>query len=157
MCGSVGVYSTALDQQGSTIKSLCLEIWPLSPRYLIWAGSTCVLDFPDSSVGKESTCNAGDPSWIPGAGRSAGERIGYPLLVFLGFPCDSAGKEATCNAGDLSLIPGMGLSSGEGECFPLQYSGLENSMYSHGSKRVGHDWATFTTCVGTRKYSQVEH
>ena len=35
--------------------------------------------FPDSSVGKESTCNAGDPSSIPGSGRSAGEEIGYAL------------------------------------------------------------------------------
>ena len=35
--------------------------------------------FPDSSVGKESACNAGDPSSIPGFGRSAGEGIGYPL------------------------------------------------------------------------------
>ena len=35
--------------------------------------------FPDSSVGKESVCNAGDPSSIPGSGRSAGEEIGYPL------------------------------------------------------------------------------
>ena len=35
--------------------------------------------FPDSSVGKESTCNAGDPSSIPGSGRSPGEGIGYPL------------------------------------------------------------------------------
>ena len=35
--------------------------------------------FPDSSVGKESACNAGDPSLIPGLGRSTGERIGYPL------------------------------------------------------------------------------
>ena len=35
--------------------------------------------FPDSSVGKESTCNAGDPSSIPGWGRSPGEGIGYPL------------------------------------------------------------------------------
>ena len=34
--------------------------------------------FPDSSVGKESACNAGDPSSIPGLGRSAGEGIGYP-------------------------------------------------------------------------------
>ena len=34
---------------------------------------------PDSSVGKESACNAGDPSLIPGSGRSAGEGIGYPL------------------------------------------------------------------------------
>ena len=35
--------------------------------------------FPDSSVGKESTCNSGDPSSIPGSGRSAGGRIAYPL------------------------------------------------------------------------------
>ena len=35
--------------------------------------------FPDSSVGKESTCNAGDSSSIPGLGRSAGEGIDYPL------------------------------------------------------------------------------
>ena len=35
--------------------------------------------FPDSSVGKESGCNAGDPGPIPGLGRSAEEGIGYPL------------------------------------------------------------------------------
>ena len=37
------------------------------------------LGFPDSSVGKESACTAGDPGLIPGSGRSAGEGIGYPL------------------------------------------------------------------------------
>ena len=36
-------------------------------------------DFPDSSVGKESDCNAGDPGSIPGSGRSAGEGKGYPF------------------------------------------------------------------------------
>ena len=35
--------------------------------------------FPDSSVGKESACNAGDPSSIPGSVRYPGEGIGYPL------------------------------------------------------------------------------
>ena len=35
--------------------------------------------FPDSSVGKESVCNAGDPGLIPGSGRCPGEGIGYPL------------------------------------------------------------------------------
>ena len=35
--------------------------------------------FPGSSAGKQSACNAGDPSSIPGVGRSAGEGIGYPL------------------------------------------------------------------------------
>ena len=44
-------------------------------------GSNSVLPrgFPDSSVGKESACNAGDPSSIPGLGRSGGEGIVYPL------------------------------------------------------------------------------
>ena len=37
------------------------------------------MGFPDSSVGKESACNAGDPGSIPGLGRSSGEGIGYPL------------------------------------------------------------------------------
>ena len=38
--------------------------------------------FPGSSTGKESTCNAGDPSFIPELGRSPGERTGYPLQYF---------------------------------------------------------------------------
>ena len=37
------------------------------------------MGFPDSSVGKESACNAGDPGSIPGLGRSTGEGTGYPL------------------------------------------------------------------------------
>ena len=37
------------------------------------------LGFPDSSVDKESSCNAGDPGSISGSGRSSGEGIGYPL------------------------------------------------------------------------------
>ena len=37
------------------------------------------MDFPGSSADKESTCNAGDPSSIPGLGSSPGEGIGYPL------------------------------------------------------------------------------
>ena len=41
--------------------------------------SSLHLGFPDSSVGKEFTCNAGDPSSIPGLGRSTGEGIGYPF------------------------------------------------------------------------------
>jgi len=46
----------------------------------------------------------------------------------LGFPCGSAGKESAYNAGDLGSIPGLGRSPGEGKGYPLQYSGLENSM-----------------------------
>ena len=47
-------------------------MWALSIR-------SWYIQFPDSSVGKESTCNAGDPSLISGLGRSTGEGIGFPL------------------------------------------------------------------------------
>ena len=46
----------------------------------------------------------------------------------LGFPGHSAGKESACNAGDLGSVPRLGRSPGEGSSYPLQYSGLENSM-----------------------------
>ena len=52
---------------------------------------------------------------------------GFPLYD-QGFCGSSAGKESTCNAEDLSSIPGSGRSTGEGIGYPLQYSGLENSM-----------------------------
>ena len=125
------------------------------------------MGFPGGSDGKESTCNAGDPSSIPGSGRSPGDGIGYPLQyswaslvaqtvknhlqcrrpqfnswvgkipwrsdkpstpVFLDFPGGSGGKESACSVGDLGSIPGLGRSPGKGKGYPLQYSGLENSM-----------------------------
>ena len=52
----------------------------------------------------------------------------YRLLRLWGFHGNSAGKESACNAGDLSSIPGLVRSPGEGKGYPLQYSGLENSM-----------------------------
>ena len=56
-----------------------------------------------------------------------------------GFPGGSDGKEFPCNEGDLGLIPGLGRSPGEGNSYPLQYSGLENSMdYIMGSQSIGH-------------------
>ena len=51
-----------------------------------------------------------------------------PTPVFLGFLCGSAGKEFTGNVEYLGSIPGLGRSPGEGKGYPLQYSGLENSM-----------------------------
>ena len=64
-----------------------------------------------------------------------------PTPVFLGFPCGSAGKESGHSVGDLGSIPGVGRSPGEGKGYPLQYSGLENSMdcIVHGVASVGHD------------------
>ena len=46
----------------------------------------------------------------------------------MGFPCDLAGKESTCTVGDLGSIPGLERFSGEGNSYPLQHSGLKNSM-----------------------------
>ena len=109
------------------------------------------LGFPGGSAGKESTCNAGDLSLILGLGRSTREGNNYPFQysglensmdfivhgvtksdttewLSLGFPDDSAGKESSCNTVDLGSIPGLGKSPGEGKGYPLQYSGLENSM-----------------------------
>ena len=48
--------------------------------------------------------------------------------LYKGFPGGSDGKESACNVGDLGLIPGLERSPGEGKGYPLQYSGLENSM-----------------------------
>ena len=90
---------------------LCLEkliltsmrsVFPIGYIY----DTCCILGFPGGSVGKESTCNAGDPGLISGSGRSAGEGIGYPLRI-LGLSCGSAGKESTCNVGNAGSIPGL--------------------------------------------------
>ena len=51
-----------------------------------------------------------------------------PTPVFLGFFCGSADEESACNEGDLGSIPGLGRTPGEEQGYPLQYSGLENSM-----------------------------
>ena len=50
------------------------------------------------------------------------------INVVMGFPGSSVDRESTGNVEDLSLIPGLGRSTGEGIGYPLQYSGLENSM-----------------------------
>ena len=63
--------------------------------------------------------------------------LGYRLILicfetclkyFLSFPCGSADKECAYNAGDLGWIPGLGRSPGRRKGYPLQHSGLENSM-----------------------------
>ena len=63
-----------------------ISLLPLSPSrifFLLLIRQTVDLKvawgFPGSSAGKKSACNAGDPSWIPGLGRSPGEGKGYPL------------------------------------------------------------------------------
>ena len=52
----------------------------------------------------------------------------YGFSIILDFPHSSVGKESACNIGDSGSNPGLGRSLGEGKDYPLQYSGLENSM-----------------------------
>ena len=57
--------------------------------------------------------------------------------LFIQGPDGSVGKESACNAVDSSSVPGLGRSFGERKGYPLQYSGLENSMKCivHGVKK----------------------
>ena len=54
------------------------------------------------------------------------QNLSFMFLIYATF--SSAGKESACNAEDLGLIPRLGRSPGEGKGYPLEYSGLENSM-----------------------------
>ena len=85
------------------------------------------------------------------------------LHMVMGFPGGSDGTESTCNAGDLGSILGLGRSPGEGKGYPLQYSGLENSMdrIVHGVAKSGtwlsefhslhfKDIAIFSSTLGAR-------
>ena len=60
------------------------------------------------------------------------------LVLTNTLPGGSVGKESACNAGDPGSISGLGRFPGEGKGFPLQYSGLENTMDCTvmGSQRV---------------------
>ena len=71
-------------------------------------------------------------------------QLALQILGFVSLHHGSAGKESACNAGDLGSISGLGRSPGEGKGYPLQCSGLENSMdyttiQSMGLQRVGQD------------------
>ena len=52
----------------------CFVLFCFFSHQISWS-----LSFPGSLTGKETACNAGDPSSIPGSGRCPGEGIGYPL------------------------------------------------------------------------------
>ena len=88
--------------------------------------STICQTFPDSSVDKESACNAEDADLIPGSGRSAGEGKGYPLQDYWASFVAQLVKKSTCKYRDLGSIPGLGRSPGEGNLpvfFPGEFHG----------------------------------
>ena len=92
-----------------------------------WPSAYSAIYFPDSSVGKESSCKAGDPSLIPRSGRSTVEGIGYPLQ----YSWASLVAQLVKNPPTMQetwFNPWVEKIFGEGKGFLLQYSGLENTM-----------------------------
>ena len=95
---------------------------------LIQFSMSTTMGFPVSAAGKESACSARDPGSIPGLGRSSGEGIGYPLQYF--WASLMAQLVRNLPAMRETWVRSLGwedpLEKGKG--YPLQYSGLENSM-----------------------------
>ena len=93
--------------------------------------------FPGCSASNESACIAGDPGSIPGSGRSAGEGIGYPVQYFWASLIAQTVKNLLA-MGEI-WIQSLGWEDPleKGTCYPLQYSGLENSMDGGASQATG--------------------
>ena len=100
--------------------------FPISPHLC----SLITYNFPDSSAGKEFTCNAGDPQcrFDSGVGRSPREGIGYPLQYSWASLVVQLMKNPPAMQETWVGSLGWEDSPGEGNGYPLQYFGLENSM-----------------------------
>ena len=97
--------------------------------------------FPDSSVGKESACNAGDPGSIPGLGRSTGEGIGYPLQYSWASLVAQLVKNLP--AMQETWVQSLGwkdpLEKGKATHSSILAWRIPLTLESMGSQRVGHD------------------
>ena len=102
--------------------------------------------FPGSSVGKESACNAGDPSLIPGSGRSAGKGIDYPLQ----YSWASLVAQLVKNPPAMreTWVRSLGwedpLEKGKATHSSILAWRIPWTVSPMGLQRVGHYWVTFT-------------
>ena len=102
--------------------------------------------FPDSSVGKEYACNAGDPSSIPRSGRSTGKGIGYPLQ----YSWASLVSQLVKNLPAMweTCVQSLGwedtLEKGKSTHFSILAWRIPWTVQSIGPQRVRHNWANFT-------------
>ena len=105
--------------------------------------------FPDSSVGKESACNAGDPGSIPGSERLAGEGIGY--LRQYSWPCLVAQLVKNPPAMQETWVWSLGwedpLEKGKATHSSILAQRIPWTIQSMRWQKVGHNWATFTFCT----------
>ena len=100
---------------------------PVSPA--LQAGSLPSEPLSKSNLLPFETCLSGIPASSSKHLFSKEYQNHWSLFSLLhGFPDSSVGEESSCNAGDPGSSPGSGKSTGEGIGYPLQYSGLENSM-----------------------------
>ena len=104
------------------------------------------MGFPGSSVGKESTRNAGDPGLIPALRRSAGEGISYPLQSSWVSLVAQLVKDlpAMCETWVRSLRWEDPLEKGTATHSSILAWRIPWTLHSTGSQRVRHDWTTFT-------------
>ena len=117
-----------------------------------------VFNIRDLAGDKESTCNVGDPSSIPGSERSFGEGIGYPLQ----YSWASLVAQMVKNPPGMWEIPGLGRFPGGGHGNPLQCSCLENahgqrslagsSLWGCKSRTRLSDWAQAHICTSRYMY-----
>ena len=102
--------------------------------------------FPDSSVGKESACKAGDSGSIPGSGRSTGEGIGYPLQYSWVSLVVQLVKNPSAVWETWFRSLGWEDTLEKGKATHSSVSGLQNSMdYTVHGVTVGYDWTTVTS------------
>ena len=131
---------------GCFIETGSLMIFNIIARFSLKRG------FPGSSADKESTCNAGDPSLIPGLGRWAGEGIDNPLQYFGASLVAQTVKNppavqetwVQCLRWEDPLEKGMATHSNI-LAWRIPWSEEPGMLQSMGSQRVGHNWATFTS------------
>ena len=107
---------------------------------------------PNSSAGKESACNAGDPGSIPGLGRSAGEGIGYPLQYSWAFLVAQTVKNLPAVRETWVQSLGWEDPLEEGKAihssilaWRVPWTEEPGRLQFMGSQRVDHDLATFTS------------
>ena len=118
--------------------------------YFIYSCLASHWDFPGSSAGKESACNAGDLSSIPGSGRSTREGIGYPLQYSWASLVAQLVKNPPARRG--AWVPFLGwedpLEKGMATRTSILAWRIPCTIYSMGLQRVRYDWVPFTFMLG---------
>ena len=124
----------------------CIQILKINLKPLVGGGIINEIYF-DSSVGKEFFCNAGDPSSIPGSGRSAGEGTCYPLQ----YSWTSLMAQLEKNPSAMwetwvwSLSWEDPLEKGKRATHSsILVWRIPWNVKSIGMQRIGHNWETFT-------------